>query len=154
YPTPPVAAFTRLAADAHNAYVAEVRHPVEVPASDQDQLVKWLSKRLDEQVRVPALARVGYEFLGGRLLPADGGVAAQLMYQNTAGSRVTLYFKRGDRDGNTAFRYVVEEGLSVFYWRDGDVAYALSSELPREALLVVRNEVYSQLDPGAGPAGW
>ncbi len=153
-PTAPAAAFTRLAADAHNAYVAEVRHPVEVPASDQDHLVKWLSKRLDEPVRVPTLTRVGYEFMGGRLLPADGGVAAQLMYQNTAGSRVTLYFKRGGNDHDTAFRYVVEDGVSVFHWRDGEVAYALSSELPRETLLAVCDEVYAQLNPGNGGSGW
>jgi anti-sigma factor RsiW len=146
--------FADMAVKAHAVYTAEVRHAVQVPASDEAHLTQWLSKRLDEPVRVPKLSRVGYEFIGGSLLPADQGVAAQLMYQNEAGNRVTLYFKR-DRDSSTAFRYLAEGDLSTFYWRDGDFVYALTGELPRAQLLPVCNEVYEQLNPGApAPSGW
>ena len=49
--------------------------------------------------------------------------------------------------------YVKEEdGVSVFYWRDGGFGYALSGAMPREALLPLCNEVYAQLNPG-GPSG-
>jgi anti-sigma factor RsiW len=149
--TPP--GFTDMAARAHRVYTAEVRHAVEVPAAEEPHLAQWLSKRLDEQVSIPKLTAVGYEFVGGRLLPADSGVAAQFMYQNVAGNRVTLYFRR-DKDPTTAFHYIAERGLSIFYWRDGDFVYALTAELPREQLLAVCNEVYQQLNPGAPPAQW
>ena len=42
----------RAAAVAHVAYAPEVRHPVEVAASDQAHLVAWLSKRLGTKLRV------------------------------------------------------------------------------------------------------
>jgi anti-sigma factor RsiW len=42
----PAIAFTENAAQAHLAYVSEVRHPVEVAAAESDHLQKWLSKRL------------------------------------------------------------------------------------------------------------
>src|SRR5262245_55198937 len=146
--------FADMAVKAHAVYTAEVRHAVQVPASDEAHLTQWLSKRLDEPVRVPKLTKVGYEFIGGSLLPADQGVAAQLMYQNEAGNRVTLYFKR-DSDASTAFRYLAEGDLSTFYWRDGDFVYALTGELPRAQLLPVCNEVYEQLNPGVpAPSGW
>jgi len=41
------------AARAHLVYSPEVRHPVEVEAKEQEHLVKWLSKRLDLQLKVP-----------------------------------------------------------------------------------------------------
>ena len=43
------------------------------------------------------------------------------------------------------------DGLSVFYWRDTNFTYALSSELPREELLTICNAVYGQINP-EGPA--
>ena len=39
------------AARAHAVYAPEVRHPVEVDATQQDHLVKWLSKRLGLDLR-------------------------------------------------------------------------------------------------------
>lgn len=149
----PVIAFADQAAEAHQAFVVEVRHAVEVPAAEEDHLQKWLSKRLQNNVSIPDLGKVGYEFLGGRLLPAGKGVAAQLMYQNSAGNRATLYFTRGGGT-DTSFRYVQEDGLSIFYWRDASFTYALSSELPREELEKICNAVYSQINPGGPPVEW
>lgn len=150
----PAQSLADLAAYAHAVYAPEVQHPFEVPGSEKDHLRTWLSKRLNHPVQVPELTAVGYEFMGGRLLPSDHDVAAQLMYQNVAGNRVSLYFKPAGNQRDTAFRYLVEDGVSVFYWRDSNFAYGLASELPRGQLLQICNEVYHQLNPGAGPVSW
>lgn len=135
------------AARAHLVYASEVRHPVEVDASQQDHLVKWLSKRLDTDLKVPVLARDGFELLGGRLLPGNEGPVAQFMYQDQAGKRLTLYVTR-PRKGEelTAFRFAQEGPVSVFYWIDKDCGYALSGELDRATLAKVAGTVYKQLE--------
>jgi len=143
-----------LAAYAHATYAQEVQHPVEVSGAEKDHLQTWLSKRLHRSVQVPELTAVGYQFLGGRLLPSDHDVAAQLMYQNAAGTRVSLYFKPTANQRDTAFSYTVDDGVSVFYWHDSNFAYGLAGELPREQLLPICSEVYKQLNPGAGPVSW
>jgi len=142
------AALPRRAAVAYAVYAPEVRHPVEVGADHQDQLVKWLSKRLGHELRVPILTRQGFQLVGGRLLPGRTGPVAQFMYQNAKGKRITLYVSRhqaGPRD--TAFRFSQEDKISVFYWIDGTLGYALSAEMPRAHLLDVATAVYSQLSP-------
>jgi anti-sigma factor RsiW len=149
----PVVAFAEQAAEAHLIYVAEGRHAVEVPAADGEHLQKWLSNRLQNNVTIPDLRKVGYEFLGGRLLPAGKGLAAQFMYENNGGNRVTLYFAPGGA-ANTAFRYVQTDGLSMYYWRDAHFTYALSSELPRETLEQICEAVYGQINPGAPAEEW
>lgn len=149
----PVLAFADRAAQAHLTYVAETVHAVEVPAEQEAHLQKWLSKRLQNNVSIPDLGKIGYEFMGGRLLPAGSGVAAQLMYQNSAGNRTTLYFT-GDADSDSSFRYVQEDGLSIFYWRDAHFAYALSAELPREDLEKICDAVYTQINPGSPDIDW
>lgn len=148
---PPVdassAGLVRSAAIAHAVYSPEVRHPVEVGVDQEAHLAQWLSKRLGTAVLAPHLQSIGYSLLGGRLLPAEGGAAAQFMYEDGAGKRVTLYVRRGVKEGKeTAFRYGTEGGLSVFYWIDRNAGYALSGELPKDELLRIATAVYRDLE--------
>jgi anti-sigma factor RsiW len=142
------AEFPQQAALAHLVYAPEVLHPVEVSAREEAHLVSWLSKRLGEPVHAPQLSDVGYELVGGRLLPGADGPAAQFMYQDLRGNRLTLYI-RTSHDGNreTAFRYAKEDKVSVFYWVDGPFGYALSGEVERTQLLQVAESIYRALNP-------
>ena len=136
------------AARAHAIYVSEVRHPVEVEASQEQHLVAWLSKRLGVNLRVPVLAEEGFSLLGGRLLPGPEGPVAQFMYQDATGKRLTLYVTRPGRvETPTSFRFAQEGGVSVFYWIDRDCGYALSADIDRTSLAKVANAVYRQLEP-------
>jgi len=152
-PTPQAAAIaiTPLpvrAARAHLVYSPEVRHPVEVEAKEQEHLVKWLSKRLDLQLKVPVLSTEGFELLGGCLLPGTDGPVAQFMYQDPTGKRLTLYVTRPHKgDEITAFRFAQEGPVSVFYWIDRECGYALSGEIDKPTLARVASLVYKQLEP-------
>lgn len=146
-PVVPSADFPHEAAIAHAVYAPEVRHPVEVGADQEAHLVAWLSKRLGGSVQPPKLTALGYELVGGRLLPGDDGPAAQFMYQDGKGQRITLYVRTdSEQNRETAFRFAREGKVSVFYWIDGKFGYALSGELPRAELLQVANTIYNQLN--------
>ncbi len=136
------------AARAHLVYSPEVRHPVEVEAKDKEHLVKWLSKRLGTDLKVPLLSTEGFELLGGRLLPGNDGPVAQFMYQDSSGKRLTLYVTRPHRgEIVTAFRFAQEGPVSVFYWVDRECGYALSGEVDKPTLARVASSVYKQLEP-------
>src|SRR5690606_35086848 len=62
---------------AHNVYAAEKLHVVEVAADQKAHLDGWLSKRIGLPLAAPDLRGHGFELLGGRLLPAGAGMAAQ-----------------------------------------------------------------------------
>lgn len=142
----PAAAFAGNAVGAHLVYVSEVRHPVEVGADQEAHLVKWLSKRLGSPLRAPQLGAAGYNLVGGRLLPDDGKPAAQFMFEDASGQRLTVYVRTAQDGEDTAFRFVSTKGVSAFYWVDAPLAYALSGNLPREKLLTLANIVYDDLD--------
>jgi anti-sigma factor RsiW len=145
---PSIATLPRQAAVAHAVYSPEVRHPVEVGVEQREHLVGWLSKRLGTTLKPPTLSREGYELVGGRLLPGEGGAVAQFMYQDAKGMRLTLYVSRLARaDRNTAFRFSQEDKVAVFYWVDGPFGYALSGELPKADLLAIATSVYKQINP-------
>jgi anti-sigma factor RsiW len=142
------AAWARRAAMAHVVYSPEVRHAVEVGADQEAHLVRWLSKRLGTPLKVPHLGDLGYSLVGGRLLPGDRGPVAQFMYQDGKGVRLTLYVRANpDATRETAFRFSQEQGVSVFYWLDKRLGYALSGEIDKSDLLRVADAVYKQLNP-------
>lgn len=144
-PTTP--SLARNAAIAHAVYTPEVRHPVEVGADQEAHLVQWLSKRLGAPLKTPHFTAQGFDLVGGRLLPGERGPVAQFMYQDRNGKRLTLYVKADSDNRDTAFRFAQEERVSVFYWLDGKLGYALSGEMPRAELLAIAESAYRQLNP-------
>lgn len=137
----------RQAAVAHAVFSPDVRRPVEVSAEHEDQLVAWLSKRLGTPVRPPKLVGLGYELIGGRLLPGSIGPVAQFMYHDGTGQRLTLYVS-SENAGNheTAFRFAQEGQVNVFYWIDGKFGYALSASIDKDELARVATAVYDQIE--------
>lgn len=132
---------------AHAVYVPEVRHPVEVTAAEQGHLTAWLTKRIGAQLVVPELTSAGYDLVGGRLLPGDDTPAAQIMYEDQSGARLTLYIRASGPDHTkSALRYDRSAGVGVYYWDDGEKRYALAGELQKEPLLKVAKLVYRQLN--------
>ena len=156
--------FAARAAIAHTVYTPEVRRPVEVDGAHEDQLVTWLSKRMGAQMKAPHLQALGYALEGGRLLPGDRGPVAQFMYRDEAGRRLTLYvsnekpaatpkalsnadLRAGETPRvDTAFRFVSEGPVNVFWWMDGPFRYAITAAADRAALTQVSAEVYRQLE--------
>lgn len=142
-----VVPLSRQAAVAHVVYSPDVRRPVEVRAEQEDQLVTWLSKRLGTQIYPPKLGALGYELIGGRLLPGSSGPVAQFMYHDASGQRLTLYVTtENTANQETGFRFTREGAINVFYWIDGKFGYALSAGIDKSELASVATAVYDQLE--------
>jgi anti-sigma factor RsiW len=67
------------------------------------------------------------------------------MYADASGARLTLYVSNDQAGGDTAFRFAQEGPVSVFYWVDGKLGYALSGQVARPELSRVTEAVYAQL---------
>jgi anti-sigma factor RsiW len=130
---------------AHRLYSGEVVHPVEVGATQEAHLAKWLSKRLDRPLEIPDLTAAGFHLVGGRLLPAGDSPAAQFMYEDESGRRITLYIVPTPQAGESAFRFAGSDQLATFYWRDARLTCALVGDLPRDTLHQIAVDAYKQL---------
>ena len=145
----------RLIADAvsaHTIFVAESRHAVEVPASDAEHLSSWLSNRLGTGLAMPDLATAGFSFLGGRLLPAPaipGGRAAQLMYEDQGGERVTLYITPATGINGPDLELVRLGGDNALYWANATITCTIVGPQAPETLRALADSVFAQLTPAA-----
>ncbi len=143
-----LAGFARQAAIAHGVYTPDVRRPVEIGADQEEQLVAWLSKRTGADMHPPKLGKLGYELVGGRLLPGDSGSpVAQFMYQEAGGQRLTLYVSTDQaQNSDTGFRFAQQGTVNVFYWIEGKFGYALSGGVSKGELARIAHAVYDQLE--------
>jgi anti-sigma factor RsiW len=129
---------------AHRTFVVETAHPVEVDASRQAHLLQWISNRLGRQVAVPDLSGTGFRLMGGRVLPAADGPAAQLMYDDDRGTRLTIYL-RIDRQDGAKMQYAQESGISTCYWANQGLGYAVSAATDQARLTRVADAVRDQV---------
>ena len=110
--------------------------------------MQWLSRRLNHTLKAPDLSAQGFQLRGGRLLPASAGAAAQLMYQNESGARLTVYL-RANGNGETAFRFVQGQNASAFTWTEDGFGYAIAAQVDRTQLLSIAESVYRQMQRSA-----
>ncbi len=131
---------------AHEVYAAEVKHPVEVLASEKDHLQAWLSKRVGSDFVVPDLADEGYTLLGGRLLAAENRPAAQLMYEDSEKKRITIFLTSNPGNSKAAVQIQQQGNLVACYWLDGRLAYAVAGEMDRDSMMRLAKVIYDQFD--------
>ena len=144
--TPAASTVTAEAFDAHQLYVVEVRHPVEVPGSEAVHLGQWLSRRVGYALSAPDLEPMGLKLVGGRLLPSlTGAGAAFFMYEGASGERFTIYCRRA-RGPESALRYSATGLVGSFFWVEGDVGYVVSGPADRARLQKVAEAAYGQFD--------
>ena len=143
--TSPERSIAQDAIAAHAIYAAEKLHVVEVGADQKDHLVGWLSKRVGLPLVAPDLTAQGFELVGGRLLPAGETTAAQFMYQDRSGNRVSLYVTSETGAPDTGFRLFEAERAKAYYWLDDGYGCAVSGTVPEERLMAVTNAAYRQL---------
>lgn len=157
-PQVPLQEFAREAVQAHVFYAGS-RFAVEMGADDPSALDGWLSHRLGHTVAAPDLAGVGYGLIGGRSLPTATGPGVQYVYENGEGRRLTLFVSIPEGGQSAAFSYIRKDDVSMFYWQEGELAYALIGRVERDELMEIAQAAYgdrkrsaAELRPAAGHA--
>lgn len=137
------------AVTAHALYVADNRHAVEVAGADEEHLVSWLSNRISHPISAPDLTAEGFTLVGGRLLPpvadAKTGPAAQLMYENAAGERITIFITAALPDRADAYEFTTRDALEAFYWANDRITCTVVGDLREAEMQTVAKKVYTHL---------
>ena len=159
-PNDPLVAFTRQAAEAH-ARLAGFE-PAQSGADNEDgrQFVAWLSEQAaGTALTVPDLESLGFRLVADRVMPAATGKrAAQLLYQDSDGQRITLYMRAGYRPAGreaveTSFTFRREGQVSQFFWQHGGFAYSLIGMMEQKRLLEIAEVVSKELERDVREAG-
>ncbi|MDI7860843.1 anti-sigma factor [Rhizobiaceae bacterium n13] len=112
----------------HRVYARQQRHLVEVPASEADHIVKWLTNSVGVGFKLPDLSASGLEFQGARLLVAGGKPVGQLIYKSMDGDIVAICFQRDaapSAQESDRFEEVIRDDLGMVTWHGSQAYYVL-----------------------------
>lgn len=129
------------AAQAHQVFGDDRQRPVELTAAAERVMAAWFSHHLGEAVQVPSLEPLGLRLVGGRLLSADDGPVAQLIYEDDAERRLTLCLSSEPIEVGHEVQIAEIEGLTAGYWEVGDLSYALVAETSEVQLTAIAAEL-------------
>lgn len=129
--------------------------------ASERQVAAWLAAQTGNAnasgaapATLPDLAALGFELIGERVITTAGGPpAAQLLYQDEAGQRVTLTMRAGGKAGQASFTFARDGAASRFMWQDSHMAYSLVGQMEQDKLLRLAEAVSDSLRHEAAPAG-
>ena len=123
------------ASDAFRTYALDPARPVEIPASQQVALDRWLQRRLGLPVQAADLKPDGWTLLGGRLVPGEVGPSAFYVYENEAGDRMGLYVARNTSAPSTtlALDPLLGSGAAMS-WVSEQTGYVITVDKPLDWL--------------------
>nr|WP_298094333.1 anti-sigma factor [uncultured Shinella sp.] len=113
-------------ADYHRIYARQTRHLVEVPASDKEHIVEWLSASTGVPFTLPDLSSQNLKFEGARLLVAGGKPTAQLLYRDAENEIFAICFLQSDPvEGRTTLAESMRNDIGLVSWQQGKASYVV-----------------------------
>jgi anti-sigma factor RsiW len=140
-PKDDIASLASEAGASYAVYAVDEHRPVELWAAQRDDLTRWVSNRLNRIVAPPDLAGVGYQLLGGRLVPTAYGPAAMFMYESRVGGRLMLFIRPMTVVRNTPIEQVDIGDIDGCAWIDRGVGYSVIAAEPYARLLELSGHV-------------
>jgi anti-sigma factor RsiW len=115
-------------AEYHQVLSRETTHLVDVPASQPDEIRRWLGRLIERRIDIPDLTQAGLDFAGARLLVMDGKPVANLYYNRDRGPPVAICVTQYDGAAEP-LQIERHNGLRVASWFDGHFAYFIVGDL-------------------------
>lgn len=145
--------YAQEAADAHEVFANDPARPVEIPGTKPDEIRRWLSAKLGENVALPELHRIGLRLVGARVMGGNNGAIGQLLYEDAMGRRMTLSLSANENLAPSHPILSEYDGLEVGCWRNEEFALAVVSiDLPMELeQLAGTIDIALQERPGKNP---
>lgn len=130
----------------YQVYAGDKGRPVEIKASDQVSLVKWVSDSLGHTISVPDLTGSGYRFMGGRVVATAHGPAGMLMYDDDRGTRLMMLTRAMTADKNAPMSSQSTGSVQRVSWSREGIGYSLVGPLSTQALNPIAHEMRRQIE--------
>jgi anti-sigma factor RsiW len=101
------------------------------------QPLDWLSHQIAVPLQLPDLSAQGFALVEKRLVAANGPPAVQIIYATSSGRRLNLFLRTRWQDETPQFRFAENDGVTMVYWFEGPLAYALAGQLDRQEMVDV-----------------
>ncbi|WP_394843895.1 anti-sigma factor [Pendulispora brunnea] len=140
-----VASLAREAAESYAVYEPDPVRPVEIRADGREELLGWVSQRLQHRIAVPDLAKAGYRFMGGRLVATSHGPAGLFMYDDDHGTRLVMLVRPMVLEQDSPMSQHTVGEVNGFAWADKGMGYSLVGRTSAGVLHPLADQIRRQI---------
>jgi anti-sigma factor RsiW len=109
----------------------------DIALQEANQPFNWLTQQLTMPLQPPDLTPQGFTLIDKHLMRANGPQTAQVTYAASSGRRLSLFLRTRWQEEAPQFHFAENEGVTMVYWLDGPLVYALVGHLDRQEMLAV-----------------
>lgn len=140
-----LAALAMEAASGHRAF-AHNGMPLEYSPDRQAELVSWTTRQFGRSMPPPDLEKSGYHLIGGRIALTEQGPGCLYLYDDPAGTRLTLLVRSmHERDLEAPMRPVALSGVSGFAWARHGIGFSLVADQRTPMLHDISDQVRNEM---------
>lgn len=103
-------------------------YPVEFPPDRTADFVSWIGRSFEREVPPPDLAKLGYDYRGGRLLPAAGSSLGLFQFAGAKRGRLAVFFWKANAMPDEVTALTRRENVSIRLWHGGGLSFAVVSD--------------------------
>jgi len=112
-------------------------HTIDQTMETTSQPLDWLSYRIAMPLHPPDLTSEGFTLVQNHLVSGNGPQVAQATYAAAGGRRLSLFLRTRWQDEVPQFRFAENDGVTMVYWLEGALVYALVGQLDRQEMMDV-----------------
>jgi anti-sigma factor RsiW len=112
-------------------------HAPDPAVVETTQPLDWLSHQIALPLQPPDLTSQGFTWVEKRLVSAHGPQVAQVTYAAPGGHQLSLFLRTRWQDETPQFRFAETDGVTMVYWLEGPLVYALVGQLERQEMVDV-----------------
>jgi anti-sigma factor RsiW len=136
---------------AHITHTHNVRGVQALTENEERYLARWLSKKVDKQIKIPSLLAYGFRLVEGLHLPSGRSSRVLLLYQDEKGHLLTLHhsfaciFRRVSDKTESSFKFSSEKNVACISWSARGTNYVVSASVSRKTLATIANSIFRQV---------
>lgn len=137
-----------LVADMRRAYAfyGARDYPVAFPPDRAEHFVTWIDRSFQREVRPPDLARFGYSYQGGRVIPGASADIGLFQYEHPANSRLAVFFWRTAAPPGLAEVLYDRNELPARFWTTDGLSFAVISDTANGNLDTAAKTIFAFYD--------
>lgn len=118
-------------------------YPVDFPAERAEELVTWIGRSFEREVRPPDLAELGYSYRGGRLIPTSGTRIGLFQFERPESAWLGVFFWTTGAPPKVVRALDDRESIAAHFWNTDGLNFAVISDKANQDLESAAEAVFT-----------
>ena len=126
-------------------------YPVAFPPDRAEEFVTWIGRSFEREVRPPDLAKLGYSYRGGRLIPSARASIGLFQFERPENADLAVFFWTTAAPPRVVSALHDRDDIAAHFWNTNGLSFAVISDKANRDLKTAAAAIFAFYDEAFGP---